>query len=290
LIAVGLVIVGVIAETLCSVGLFVNDEGITAAQRGTIASQQRQIISLIGSNKNLEDALDHQGRKIVAANTRLETISARADKLSSGLDDLKSGQFTLGNKQNEADRRLSAQNLRLGEAASRISETRSAVNTVAKRLAWRVLPPDTIKELETAFSFGQTDGGFMVWYIDGDEEAESLAAQFATVFRLANRRFDLAPVKCVRETIFGLWVPDRSEKDRDVVKELRSGLSYAKVQFSSGLITPERGCVMSARWNGPMNSAAGDALLFVGHHAPLWGGNLLVVKSGENGPAGTPKP
>lgn len=43
LVAVGLVIVGVIAETLCSVGLFVHDEGVSRYQRAKIIALEERI-------------------------------------------------------------------------------------------------------------------------------------------------------------------------------------------------------------------------------------------------------
>jgi len=205
--AIGLVVLGVFAETVCSVWLFTHDAGI-------IQSQQKEILALVGSNKKLDEALRRQRDRIAAADNDLDDISDRADALEDSLDDLgsevrdlKASEFTLGTRQRRAERALSTLDSKEQAVAGSLLTVQGGL-TQARGEIDDLFQRTRRRHLVDGRAFGRfPQSKAFIWVVPHDDEAEAFASELSDALKDAH--WIVAPVTADKRTVEReFWDPE----------------------------------------------------------------------------------
>lgn len=139
------------------------------------------------------------------------------------------------------------------EAAAAKLETEKLKQVVA----WRVIPPEAIAELEKVLS--RKPGSVNLRYTDGDPEALFLAIQISQIFEKAKWQVAPGAEKFANAIQFGIALPDSAGAD---AQTLRSAFVAAKLSFSTGPL-PQRGVSFS------VSTIPGAPILMVGSRMPV---------------------
>jgi hypothetical protein len=133
----------------------------------------------------------------------------------------------------EAKAASAGANARAAELEKEAANARLETERIKEAVAWRVIPPESISELEKVLA--AKPGSVNLRYMDGDPEALFLAIQISQILSKAHWKVAPGAVKPDNAIVFGIGLPDVAGVD---VQTLRVAFSAAKVPFSTNALPP----------------------------------------------------